>query len=106
MKFDLSQLQAAWSYRDEPEEMRALGLFLWRALLVFALLVALFALWTGYQELEAALQAENSVATPAAAPPPLARAQLQTTLDYFSTKQSQYQSLSQSPLPQVVDPSK
>ena len=101
-----SRTKEAWRYRNEPEEMRALGVFLWRTLLLFALLVVLLALWTGYQELTAALQAENSVSTPNAAPPALNKSQLQSALSYFSAKQSQYQSLSQSPEVQVADPSK
>jgi hypothetical protein len=104
--FTSPKIREAWSYRDEPENMAILAVVFWRGLLVFALVVIVSALWFGFQELDATSQAETPPTTSSTAPPPLDHAQLESTLDAFSTRQTQYQTLSQSPAPDVTDPSK
>jgi len=101
-----SRLKEAWSYRNEPENVRVLGTVLWRALLVIALIIIIFALWFGVQELNAVSQAESVQTTTSNARPPLDRTQLQSTLNDLLARQAQFQALSQSPVAPVTDPSK
>jgi hypothetical protein len=103
--FSFSRVKDTWDFREEPENMRSLGLYLWRTLLVIALLSVLSAAWFGFQELGVVMQAENVAQTPAAPPAPLDPNKLQSQLSAFTTKQAEYQNLSQSPLPQIPDPS-
>ena len=109
MKFDLipfSGAKEAWDFREEPENMRTLGVYLWRGLLILALLSVIGAAWLGLQELGAVTQADNVTPTASAPPAPLDPNKLQSQITQFSTKQQQYQTISQSPLPQIADPSK
>ncbi|HEV3244838.1 MAG TPA: hypothetical protein VG102_00585 [Candidatus Paceibacterota bacterium] len=99
------RIREAWEDRNEPEGLRALATAFWRGLVVVAFLALLCALWFGSQELDAASQAENVKNTYAAPRSPFDPAQLQSTLAAFSARQSEYQSLSTSPLPSVADPS-
>jgi hypothetical protein len=101
-----SSMKETWDFREEPENLRVLGVYLWRTLLAFALLALLCAGWLGIQELNTVTQAEN-VAQPHSAPPaPLDPNKLQAQLTTFSARQQAYQTLSSSSLPQVADPSK
>lgn len=104
--FKLSRVQRAWEYRSEPEALRTLARIFWRTLLSLVFLVLLVALWFGWQELNAASQAENVAPVSAEAPLPWTLEQLQTQLDALSSKQTAYQTLSRSPMPAIVDPSK
>lgn len=99
-------VQKAWDYRSEPESLRLLAVVFWRTMIVVGLLVFLLALWFGFQELNAASQAESVAPAAAAAQEPWTPAQLQSALNSFSQRQSDYQALSQSALPAVADPSK
>jgi hypothetical protein len=103
---ELARVKRAWSYRSEPESARVLASFLWHVLLALAIIVLITALWFGAGELDAASQVENAQTTSSHNPPPFDRAQLESTLGFYAAQQSQYQSLSQSPLPSVADPSK
>ena len=109
MSFDLNifgGVKSAWQSRNEPEQVRVLGMFFWRCLLIAAFIIVLCAFWVGYQELGAVSQAESFAPSSQNAPPPLSVTQLNATLDFYSAQQSQYQTLSGSPLPSVADPSK
>ncbi|HTR18478.1 MAG TPA: hypothetical protein VMH91_00660 [Candidatus Paceibacterota bacterium] len=104
--FSLSRVKEVWSYRSEPENIHALGELLWRTLLVIAFLALLSSVLLGVHEMSAVTQAENSVQAPTSAPPPLDPAKLRSELGTLSARQAQYQSILQSPAPQVADPSK
>ena len=99
-------VQKAWDYRSEPESLRLLAAVFWRTIVFIAFLVFLFALWFGFQELNATSEAENVAPAAASAQQPWTPEQLQTALQALSQKQSDYQTLSQSALPPVADPSK
>jgi hypothetical protein len=101
-----SRVKEAWSYREEPENMRAIGLFVWHVLLVLILLCACVAAWFGYQELQAAMQAENTSQDLTAPPAPLDPNKLEAQINEFNAQQVSYEALSQSSLPQIGDPSK
>lgn len=104
--FQSPRIRQAWEYRSDPEAVRVLAAFFWRTLLLVALVAIVCALWFGYQEIGAASQAE-SVGTVAPTPKaPFDPSQLQTALNAFSAKATEYQVLSQSPPPTVADPSK
>jgi hypothetical protein len=108
MNFDflpLSRMKGAWDFREEPENMRALGLYLWHILLILALFSVFGAAWIGFQELGVVMQAESARQAPSAPPAPLDPNKLQSQLNAFTARQQAYQALSQSPLPQVRDPS-
>ena len=85
----LSRVKRAWEYREEPENMRLIGQFLWRTLLVIVFLTALCALWLGYQELGTVTQVETGTTAPAAPAAPLDPNQLQAQLNGFTTRQQQ-----------------
>ena len=109
MNFNLSpfsHLKESWDYRGEPENIHFLGEVFWHTLLVLALLVALFSIGVGAQEMAAVSEAESVSAPPSTAPPPLDPAKLQNALGQFSARQAQYQTILKSPPPQVADPSK
>jgi hypothetical protein len=99
-------MKQTWDFREEPENLRVLGVYLWRILLVFALLALVCAGWLGLQELNAVTQAENVTQTHSAPPAPLDPNMLQAQLTVFAARQQAYQSVSSAPLPQVDDPSK
>jgi|GEM_PF-2301622 hypothetical protein len=101
-----SNIKDAWDFREEPDNMRVLGVYLWHVLLVFVLFALIAAGWFGIQELNAVTQAENVTQTHSAPPAALDPNKLQAQLTLFSARQQSYQSVSSSPLPQVADPSK
>lgn len=108
MKFDiaaLSHTKETWEYREEPENLRLLGQYLWRILLALALLALLAAIWLGMQELAAVSQAESTTVTTSAPPVPLDPNTLQAQLALYTARQQDYQTISSSPLPQIGDPS-
>lgn len=102
----LSRAKHAWQYRSEPEEAREFGLIFWRALLVFAFVIFVLALWSAFQELNAVSAAENATAPAATPTPPWTPAKLQTALNGLTERQEQYQTLSASPASGPADPSK
>jgi predicted negative regulator of RcsB-dependent stress response len=104
--FKFSRVQRAWEYRSEPDALRMLAMTFWRTLLLLVFLVLLVALWFGWQELNAASQAESVAPASAEAPLPWTLEQLQRQVDALSAKQTVYQTLSQSPMPAIADPSK
>ncbi|MDR3570784.1 MAG: hypothetical protein P4L81_01110 [Candidatus Pacebacteria bacterium] len=104
--FHSFRIQQAWEYRSEPESLRTLAPVFWHALLTVVFLALVCAFWFGYQELQAASQAEATPTNASVFTPPWPATQLQATIDAYNTRQSSYQTLSQSPLPVVADPSK
>jgi hypothetical protein len=102
----LSRVKSAWEYRGEPENMRTIGRYLWRTLLVVVFLAALCALWLGYEELVTVTQVETGTSTPAAGPAPLDPNKLQAQLNAYIARQQRYQAIATSSLPQIPDPSK
>lgn len=109
MKFTFingSRIREAWDDRSEPESLRFLATAFWRALLLIAFLAILFAFWFGSQELGVVSRAESVTTVSPTIKQPLDPAQIQSALNALSARQNDYQSLSQSPLPSVADPSK
>jgi hypothetical protein len=109
MKLNLlpfGRLKETWEFREEPENLRVLGLYLWRTLLVLVFLSLIVAAWIGWQEIGMVTQAEKVTQTPTAPTAPLDPDKLQAELDVFTERQQGYESVSAAPLPQVADPSK
>jgi|SRR5665213_1894462 len=104
--FSSSQLKKSWNYRSEPESMHVLAEELWAILLIFAFIVLIFSVAFGAGEMSAVSQAENVTPAVSAVSSPLDPVKLQDSLATFSARQGTYQALTQTPLPQVADPSK
>jgi hypothetical protein len=104
MKFGFlpfGRLKETWEFREEPENLRVLGLYLWRTLLVLALLSLIAAAWVGWQEIQMVTQAERTTQTLTAPPAPLDPKALQAELNAFTLRQENYQSVSAAPLVEV-----
>src|SRR5262249_48298001 len=87
--FTFPRIRKAWQDRGEPEGLHVTATGFWRELLVVALLVMIFALWFGFEEIDATAKAESVKNTYASPKSPFDPATLQAELDMFSTKQAE-----------------
>ena len=101
------RLSELYAYRYEPEGLHVFADYYWRTLLVvfmvFAALIVLYAsieFWRATSRMEETPSAEAPVSSPS-----ISRAQLQSALDQFRSRQARFETLKGS-LPSVLDPSR
>ena len=94
MKFKLpiiDKLEDVYRHRNEPEALRMLATLYWRSLLIIALAMLVFVFLYSTWTLQGVLAALNTAPdTFTAAPSPLDRASLESTLAAFDARTSTY----------------
>ena len=109
-KFDTwTRIRTAYSYRHEPEYLRLLAAYVWNTLLWMSAAIIVCAVLYGTSQLfsvfEDAAKRSAKASSAGTETPILDRTQLQATLNIFTERQTQYESLKANP-PVAADPSR